>query len=470
MIGRQNANTRIPQRCFALLISLVLVVLGGPANAWAWGLPQPGSAAQSRLSNPGPLPTTAPAGRLQEAAPPAAVQQLQQALSAYHPQLEISGPRSGTVLPAGPWQLNLQLQDWPLVDAGTLGLGPHLVVQIDDQPPLRIAGSHDDITVLPLDNPNDHRITLSLPALSPGSHRITAYAARPWGEAVKSPGALRQIQVHRVAANPVSLPAIGTPQLLPVSPSGSTQVEPVLLDWLLLDAPLQNLRPGDGSWRLRVTINGDSFLVDQNVPMWLRGWRQAGNSLLLELVDGLGEPLNPPFNSVVLEVDLTAASTRKPRWLQGPLDATELAILLGQAAAPVNEPEQNDTSSPEPSPEPSLEPSVAEASASPSPSAPDQQQPEATADDSATVIDADAQIEASAEIQADIEMAKETEIETEAEITPDKPLNPARSQPERISSSTPLVGSAREQVNADGSLIKPGPNGPLARLRQLITP
>ncbi len=40
--------------------------------------------------------------------------------------------------------------------------------------------------------------------------------------------------------------------------------------------------------------------------------------------------------------------------------------------------------------------------------------------------------------------------------------------PERISSTTPLGGTARDQVNADGSLIKPRPSGPLAGLRQRI--
>jgi len=40
--------------------------------------------------------------------------------------------------------------------------------------------------------------------------------------------------------------------------------------------------------------------------------------------------------------------------------------------------------------------------------------------------------------------------------------------PERISSSTPLGGSARDQVNPDGSLIQPTPNGPLAGLRHLL--
>ena len=70
-----------------------------------------------------------------------------------------------------------------------------------------------------------------------------------------------------MAANPLTVPKPGSPQLLPVSPLGVVGSEPVLLDWLLLDAPLQHLRDNDGSWRLRVSVNGESFITDQNVPI-----------------------------------------------------------------------------------------------------------------------------------------------------------------------------------------------------------
>lgn len=110
---------------------------------------------------------------------------------------------------------------------------------------------------------------------------------------MKSPGAWDQVRVNRVAANPLATPQLGTPQLIGVSTADLAGREPVLLDWLLLDAPLQGLRNNDGSWRLRVTVNGDSFLVDQNSPLWLKGWHSGSNSVLMELVDGRGAPLNP---------------------------------------------------------------------------------------------------------------------------------------------------------------------------------
>lgn len=347
----------------------------------------------------GLLQTQAPSGRLQEVAPPGAVQQLQEALALRRPQVTIEAPRDGANLPAGPIKLSLKVRDWPLVDAGGLGLGPHVVVQVDDLPAIRLSG-----------------LELELPPLSPGSHRITAYAARPWGEAVKSPGAWSQIRVHRVTANPLAIPQPGTPQLLPVSPADLAGSEPLLLDWLLLDAPLQGLRDNDGSWRLRVSVNGDSFLVDQNSPLWLKGWQPGSNSLLLELVDGLGEPLNPPFNSLVREVVLDPS---KPGlgWQKGRLAEGELAQLLG--TAPPEPPAQTPTQpEPEPEPEPESEPEP-----EPVPEPVPEPEPEPVA---------------------------EPEPVPAPQAAVEQSLQPAEAP------STSPGGSARSQVNPDGSLRRSG--------------
>jgi hypothetical protein len=285
------------------------------------------------------------------------VQQLQEALAERQPQLEILEPKDGTLLGSGPWSLRLAVRDWPLVNAGPLGLGPHVVVQLDGAPPRAITTTE-----------------ITLPPLSPGSHRLTVYAARPWGEAVKSPGAQAQIRLHRSAANPLALPAAGSPQLIPVQPVGDAVAadDPVLLDWLLLDAPLQHLRDGDDRWRLRVTVNGDSFLVDRAQPLWLRGWRRGANPVLLELLDGRGEPLNPPFNSVVTELTL-ARDQPRPAWLEGPLSPAARAILLGEAPPeslqppPPAGPEQEGATEPATAPAEAGEPAAAAPGEAPAP-------------------------------------------------------------------------------------------------------
>ena len=409
---------------------------------------------------PAPLPVQGPSGRLQEVAPPAAVQQIQAALAERQPQVSIQIPRDGSDLPAGPVKLQVQVRDWPLVDAGVLGLGPHLVVQVDDLAPQRLTTSRS--------GQFPTRLDAELPPLGPGSHRLTAYAAKPWGEVVKSPGAWDQVRVNRVAANPLATPQLGTPQLIGVGTADLAGREPVLLDWLLIDAPLQGLRDNDGSWRLRVTVNGDSFLVDQNSPLWLKGWHSGSNSVLMELVDGRGAPLNPPFNTLVSEVTINSSSPT-PSWQRGHLNASELAQLLGEEPATLAAPE------PEPVPEapveaieisptPASEPqSPPEPEASPEPESPAEPEP---------LIEPEPLPEQ--EQLPELEPAVEAELAEPAQQ--DAP--PAETAPiaaptstaptDRLSASTSLEGSARSQLNPDGSLLKPKAPGPLAGLRQKL--
>jgi hypothetical protein len=398
--------------------------------------------------------------------------------------VEILSPRDDSLLPAGPWTLKLRLHDWPLVDGGELGAGPHLKVQIDQEPPqiwTRLEGT--------------------LPPLSPGSHRLTVYAAMPWGEALKNPGAMQQIRLHRTAANPLSLPAPGTPQLLPVSPSGIASGEPLLLDWLLLDAPLQNLRGDGNQWRLRAQINGDAVLLDQQTPLWLRGWKSGRNALQLELLDGRGEPLNPPFNSLVLEVERSPSAPR-PRWLGDRLSPQELAVLLGQT------PPEPPPAPPEPTPMP-----VAPPEATPIPEAAPAAAPEAAADAAAAAAPVPPPTPQPAEVPAAEEPSAPGPTETAAmqpeavpeaqTVTPSAIANPEAPPPElsaappasptgpadaaaspaeapeptpqpaapvetRIVTSTSLEGRARDLVNADGTLRQPPAPSPLDRLQSML--
>ena len=117
-------------RFAALLLLLTLEAVSLPvAPVAALSLPWQQRPGDSRPASAGRV------SPLQEVSPPAAVQQLQTALSGRQPVVEILSPQDGATLPAGPWPLKLRLHDWPLVDGGPLGLGPHLVVQLDQQPP-----------------------------------------------------------------------------------------------------------------------------------------------------------------------------------------------------------------------------------------------------------------------------------------------------------------------------------------------
>jgi len=464
----------------ALVLSLVLLVTTacgqrpGPTDT------APGARAAAQV----------PGGALQEVAPPGAVQQLNAGLNERSPRVDVLAPTDNSVLPEGPWTLQLKVQDWPIADAGPLGLGPHVVVQLDDAPPIRLT-SPDALAAVPM------------PELRPGSHRVTVYAARPWGEAVKAPGATRQLQLHRVSRNAAALPAPGSAQLIAVSPDGLVPGEPVLLDWLLLDAPLQHLRGDDAQWRLRVSVNGDSFLVDRQTPLWLKGFKRGSNAVQLELLDGRGDPLNPPFNSLVREVVIGGGS--RPAWLKPSLSADELARLSGEAPPepdpqpePEQKPEPDAEAQPEPEPEPANAAESAEAVAAPTPEAPVEepalepvQDPEpvapsqpapatAAAPDNAEEIAAASAPERSEEPPSENTAAAHPNTPVaRAELNLELPPPPQPVAPqerpsggaatgERMAPTTSLAGSAREQVRADGSLLQPTPRGPLAGLREKL--
>lgn len=428
--GRGRGRGRIAALVLLLWFVLALPLPGLLGRAEALGWPRRAAAAPA-------APTLGGVGaeRLREVAPPGAVQQLRSALAERQPRLRILSPAAEAVLPAGAWTLRMQVEDWPLVDGGALGLGPHLLVAIDDGAPLPLTSTE-----------------ASLPELSPGSHRLTVMAARPWGEVVKSPGAMAQIRLHRTAANPLAQPGPGTAQLLAVSP-GAAAAEPLLLDWLLIDSPLQHLRDDDALWRLRVTVNGDSFLVDRQTPLWLRGWRPGGNALQLELLDGRGEPLNPPFNSLVREVRLDPSLPR-PSW-QGPLlSPADLAILLGEAPPAVETEELQDTSpAPTPAPPPPPEPPAQPApriGAPPEPgTGPSQDSPPAPL----TVEPAEPPVPA------------QPAASPESENLP--PMAEPEPEPGPVSLLPPPT-PAREEVNPDATLRRDRPAGPLAGWRERL--
>lgn len=349
----------------------------------------------------------AASGTLQEVAAPGAVQQLQRRLDGRRPRLSLVSPPDGAVLREASWTLTLQVEDWPVTADPDLGPGAHIALQIDGEPPQRFS------------HLSDGRIQVTLPALSPGSHRLTAYAATPWGEAVKLPGASLQWRLHQIQALPNTQPGPEDPWLVLVSPSELSQGQPLLLDWLVWNAPLQNLREGDGRWRLRLTLSGDSVLLDQQQALWLQTRGRGTQAVQMELLDELGEPITPVFNNQLRATP--QSSEQAPIWLQDHLSDNQLARLLGETPAPA-EPEPEAKSDPEPEPDVETEPALA--------------------------MEPEPEIEPDLPSELEPEMAPETEEEAEADSSA-APLQ--RAEPPPRLPTTSLGGSARELLNPDGT-------------------
>ncbi len=433
----------------ALVLGVLLMVTSGCTSS---------SSARGSRSETSPVANSKPSAQLQEVAQPGAVQELKERLNDRAPQIDVLAPANDSTLPAGPWTLKLKVQDWPLYADETNGLGPHLVLQLDDQQPRRISSSAEAEAI-------------TMPELSPGSHRLTVFAARPWGEVVKAPGASQQLRLHRVARNPSQLPGSGSPQLIAASPSDLQHSEPVLIDWLLIDAPLQHLRDDDSRWRLRVSVNGDSFLVDRQTPLWLKGLKRGSNAVQLELLDGRGDPLNPPFNSVVREVVIDASN--RPSWQQTHLNAESLAALSGTPAHETeSDPaELNEDIAPEPAPREPAEPQASEPAPETAPVTPALEVPSEVAQPATSPEKSEEPQHAAAIPTSEPEpettpVAKPTpeSAPQPAPVAAPAPVPPA-SPDERMAPTSRLGGSARDLVSSDGSLIEAQPKGPFAGLK-----
>lgn len=397
-----------------------------------------------------PIPSSSPSGRLQEVAPPGGVQQLRLALQRHQPVLKLISPTDNSVISSSNLTLELDITDWPLSDDEELGIGPHVVVQIDDRAPIRIAES------------NAGRLQLTLDDLQPGSHRFSAWAAYPWGEAVKSPAAMLQGRFHLWQKLQGTQPDRDESWLVPISPPGDRSQQPLLVDWLIWNAPLQNLREGDGRWRLRISVDGDSFLVDHQEALWLKGsGGTRGTDVQLELLNGLGEPMAPVFNNRLIH--RTAATGKQPVWMRSRLNDKELGQLSGDPQS-TDEPlaveeiveeidveiveEINVDKLPAPQPFDPIDTTPREVSSPPETTEP------------SLDINAEEKLEVKSDVESPNPAAPQVDVDPEidakgvTEQTEDA-STPAVPEEPKLTPTSSLGGSARELLNSDGSLRKP---------------
>ena len=320
---------RLLRHGMAVLIGLALLLSPvSPSQAAPWGKQRSEPSSASGATS-----------LLQEVAPPGAAQQLSDQLRGKQPQLSVVSPKAGSQVGAGEWTLQLRLEDWPVLESSELGAGPHVVVQLDQQEPQRIFSSD-----------SKGLMNVAMPALTPGSHHLSAFAALPWGEAAASKNARIQWQLYRGLATPEALPDLDAPQLVAVPPQQLAAGAAVPINWFLFNAPLQHLRDGDEQWRLRLSLDGSSVVLDRAQSLWLKPLKAGEHFLKLELLDGDGNPLQPAFNSLVQELRVPVSRAGAPAFFSNRLSADQLAELSDPNYQPAPEPE------PEPEPEPAAEP------------------------------------------------------------------------------------------------------------------
>ncbi len=292
-------------------------------------------------------------GKIAEASPPIALQELRQALDNYQPQVTILSPRKNEVLADNTVSVRFLVKDLPIFKNETFGLGPHLHVLLDN---------HSYQAVYDTSQP------LIFNDLEPGTHTIRAFASRPWHESFKNEGAFVQTTFHVLTKTQDNSPNPELPLLTYSRPQGTYGAEPILLDFYLTNAPLHLVAQADATddiadWRIRCTVNGDSFVIDRWQPLYLKGFKPGKNWVQLEYLDDKGNPVQNVFNNTVRIVDYQPnGDDTLAKLVRGDLSAADVRGIVDPNYVP-------------PTPTPTVEPSP-EILPEPSPSSLETPQPE----------------------------------------------------------------------------------------------
>ncbi|MCY7284339.1 MAG: hypothetical protein LH679_13100, partial [Cyanobacteria bacterium CAN_BIN43] len=251
-----------------------------------WSCSQPN--AKSSLRRPG-----IGGSKMAEVAPPPVIQELRRELDIYQPQVKILSPRADEVLQDTKVSVRVQVQDLPTFQDEALELGPHLHLMLDNQPYGAIYDPQQPIV---------------FDSLEPGTHTIRVFAASPWDESFKNEGAYAQTTFHLFAKTPENKPDLSKPLLTYSRPRDSYGAEPILLDFYISNVPLHLVAQEDSEddipdWRIRCTINGESFIFDRWEPIYLKGLKPGKNWIQMELLDDQGNPFPNAFNNTVRLID-----------------------------------------------------------------------------------------------------------------------------------------------------------------------
>ncbi|QQE65098.1 hypothetical protein GFS31_17830 [Leptolyngbya sp. BL0902] len=273
-------------------------------------------------------PTEAPhllAGPIAEVSPPETLDTLKQIIDAYTPQVRILSPRPGEVVENATVSVRFQVRGLPLFKDKTWQLGPHLHVFLDDQPYQAVYDASE---------------ALILEDLAPGTHTLRVFASRPWHESFKNEGAFDQRTFHIFAPTPQNEVNASAPLLTYSRPQGTYGAEPIMLDFYLTNAPLHLSAQADSKddihdWRIRCTVNGQSFVFDQWQPIYLKGFQPGQNWVQLELIDETGRPIDNRFNNTVRIIDYQPGGTDTlSRLVRGELDFKAVASIIDPTYTP----------------------------------------------------------------------------------------------------------------------------------------
>jgi hypothetical protein len=138
--------------------------------------------------------------------------------------------------------------------------------------------------------------------LEEGNYVALSFLSRSYHESLKHPSAyvLRQFTVGDAEAEEVDLTAEHMFYSRPKGEYTGADTENVMLDFYLVNTELA----ADGN-KVRATVNGEEFMIDNWQPYVLNGLPMGENTIQLELLDNDGNVIPGPFNTVERTITLS---------------------------------------------------------------------------------------------------------------------------------------------------------------------
>ncbi|RAK64621.1 hypothetical protein [Hymenobacter edaphi] len=201
--------------------------------------------------------------------------------------LRLNTPANGSTVPSGAVAFDYDLTNFQLTKM-TEGMhaehmansakGQHIHNIVDNQPYTA------------------HYTTEFTKDIPDGQHVVLSFLSRSYHESLKHRGAydLRVVTVGKAAA-PMTFD-VKAPHLFYSRPKDvytGNDAKSVMLDFYLVNTTL-----APEANKVRATINGTEFLLDQWAPYMMEGLPMGENTIKLELIDMDGKPVPGPFNTV----------------------------------------------------------------------------------------------------------------------------------------------------------------------------
>jgi hypothetical protein len=270
--------------------------------------------------------------KLSETATPKLIEELGKNLEQLSPQVAILTPQVNEVFNNTSIRVKLKVENLSLFKDDKLKMGPHLDLILDNEPSRKIYN---------LDEP------VVLENLTPGTHTLRVFAARPWDESFKNEEAYAQTSFSVLTKTEDNHPDPNLPLLTYSNPTGTYGAEPIMLDFYLTNAPLhivakENYDDDIKDWKIKITINGESFVTESWQPIYLTGLERGKNWIKLELVDEDGNSIENVFNDTVRVITYdTQEQDTLAKLVTGKMSITEARSIVEQHyyVQPVGTPE-----------------------------------------------------------------------------------------------------------------------------------